>query len=121
VLVAQLARLQPDEQVLSPVPHYTTPRRAARVIAKILTDPSTATGSYDDENGKPMQASKQVSDPAFSDRYTGREPHTARRYIHCVTGDTVSSRREIGYSDDDIDRHEADGRLKTTTEKELSP
>lgn len=54
---------------LALMPHYTTPRRAARVITRILTDPSTASGVYYDENGKPMQASAQVSDPAFSDRY----------------------------------------------------
>lgn len=55
--------------VLSLMPHYSTPKRAARVITTILTDPSAATGVYYDENGKPMKASQQVSDPAFSDRY----------------------------------------------------
>ncbi|MFC5502503.1 SDR family NAD(P)-dependent oxidoreductase [Lysinimonas soli] len=51
------------------MPYYSTPKRAAKVIATVLTDPSTATGVYYDENGKPMQASKQVSDPAYADRY----------------------------------------------------
>jgi hypothetical protein len=32
-------------------------------------DPSDDTGVYYDETGKPMEASKQVSDPAFSDRH----------------------------------------------------
>ena len=50
------------------VPTWSTPKRAAGVITKILTDPSDATGAYYDEKGRPMQASKQVSDPAFSDR-----------------------------------------------------
>lgn len=51
------------------IPYYSTPRRAARIIARILTDPSDATGVYYDENGRPMKPSAQVSDPAFSDRY----------------------------------------------------
>jgi NAD(P)-dependent dehydrogenase (short-subunit alcohol dehydrogenase family) len=50
------------------MPHYTTPRRAAKVIARILTSDSTATGTYFDENGDPMRGSKQVHDPAFQDR-----------------------------------------------------
>jgi len=54
---------------LSLLPHFSTPRRAARVIVAILTDPSEATGTYYDENGRPMAASKQVTDPAYSDRY----------------------------------------------------
>lgn len=55
--------------VLSLLPHYSTPKRAARVVTTILTDPSDATGVYYDENGQPMKASQQVSDPAYSDRY----------------------------------------------------
>jgi len=55
--------------LLTVFPHFTTSERAGRVIATIVTDTSSATGTYYDENGKPMQASKQVSDPAFSDRY----------------------------------------------------
>jgi len=51
------------------IPYYSTPKRAARIITKVLTDPSDATGVYYDENGKPMLASKQVRDPEFSDRY----------------------------------------------------
>lgn len=54
---------------LSLLPHFTTSKRAGRVIARILTDPSDATGLYYDETGKPMKASTQVSDPAFSDRF----------------------------------------------------
>ncbi|GAA0942289.1 SDR family NAD(P)-dependent oxidoreductase [Kribbella koreensis] len=54
---------------LSLLPHFTTSKRAGRVISRILADPSEATSVYYDENGKPMSASKQVSDPAFSDRY----------------------------------------------------
>ncbi|WP_375387110.1 SDR family NAD(P)-dependent oxidoreductase [uncultured Amnibacterium sp.] len=55
--------------VLTVIPHVTTSKRAAKVITRIVTDPSGATGIYYDENGAPLQASKQVSDPAFSDRY----------------------------------------------------
>jgi NAD(P)-dependent dehydrogenase (short-subunit alcohol dehydrogenase family) len=51
------------------IPHFSTPKRAARIITKVLTDPSGATGIYYDENGKPMLASSQVRDPEFSDRY----------------------------------------------------
>jgi NAD(P)-dependent dehydrogenase (short-subunit alcohol dehydrogenase family) len=51
------------------IPHYSTPKRAARIITKVLTDTSAATGVYYDENGEPMLASKQVRDPEFSDRY----------------------------------------------------
>lgn len=54
---------------LTLIPHFTTSKRAARVITQIVIDPSTATGIYYDENGKPMRASTQVSDLAFSDRY----------------------------------------------------
>lgn len=60
-------------RVLTPLmtvfPHFTTSKRAGRVIASIVTDTSSASGVYFDENGKPMRASQQVSDPAFSDRY----------------------------------------------------
>lgn len=54
---------------LSMLPHFTTSRRAGRVIAQILTDPSEATGVYYDENGVPMEASRQVGDPVFAERY----------------------------------------------------
>jgi NAD(P)-dependent dehydrogenase (short-subunit alcohol dehydrogenase family) len=60
-------------KVIAPIapvfPHYSTPKRAARIITNVLTDASDATGVYYDENGKPMKASKQVSDPKFADRY----------------------------------------------------
>ncbi len=58
--------------VMSPlapfIKYWSTPQIAARVITKILTDESNATGVYYDEKGRPMHASTQVSDPAFSDR-----------------------------------------------------
>ncbi|WP_067896233.1 SDR family NAD(P)-dependent oxidoreductase [Nocardia vaccinii] len=50
------------------IKYWSTPKRAARVITKVLTDKSDATGVYYDENGKPMLASAQVRDPEFSDR-----------------------------------------------------
>lgn len=55
--------------ILSLMPYYSTPKKAARVITKIVTDPSEATGIYYNEKGEPMRASEQVSDPTFSDRY----------------------------------------------------
>lgn len=55
--------------ILAFFPLFTTSKRAAKVIAQIVTDTSAATGAYYDETGKLMSASKQVSDPAFADRY----------------------------------------------------
>ena len=55
--------------LLTVIPHFTTSKRAALVISRLVMDPSAATGIYIDENGDPLRASKQVSDPAFSDRY----------------------------------------------------
>lgn len=55
--------------VLQVLPHYTTPKKAARNIANILTGDATPTGVYFDENGKPMHGSKQAHDPAFQDSY----------------------------------------------------
>lgn len=46
----------------------STPKRAARVITKILNDESGATGAYYDERGEPMEGSVQVRDPEFQDR-----------------------------------------------------
>lgn len=58
--------------VMSPlapfIKYWSTPKRAARIITKVLTDTSDATGVYYDENGKPMLASAQVSALEFSDR-----------------------------------------------------
>lgn len=60
-------------RIMSPlaplIPYWSTPRLAGRLIARTLVDPSDATGVYYDEKGRPMQASTQVSDAAFSDRY----------------------------------------------------
>jgi NAD(P)-dependent dehydrogenase (short-subunit alcohol dehydrogenase family) len=50
------------------VPNWSTPKRAASVITRILTDNSDATGTYYNENGKAMRPSTEVSDAAFSDR-----------------------------------------------------
>ena len=54
--------------VLQLMPHYTTPKKAAIVITRILTSDSAGTGVYFDENGNPMSGSTQVHDPAFQDR-----------------------------------------------------
>lgn len=61
-----------SKYVMSPlaplIKYWSTPKRAARIITKVLTDTSDATGVYYDENGKPMLASAQVSTLEFSDR-----------------------------------------------------
>jgi len=46
----------------------STPKRAAQVITKILTDESGKTGVYYDEGGHPMLGSALVRDPKFQDR-----------------------------------------------------
>jgi NAD(P)-dependent dehydrogenase (short-subunit alcohol dehydrogenase family) len=46
----------------------STPKRAARVITKILIDASGRTGVYYDEGGRPMLGSALVRDPKFQDR-----------------------------------------------------
>jgi NAD(P)-dependent dehydrogenase (short-subunit alcohol dehydrogenase family) len=46
----------------------STPKRAARVISKILIDTSGQSGVYYDEAGKPMLGSERVRDPKFQDR-----------------------------------------------------
>jgi NAD(P)-dependent dehydrogenase (short-subunit alcohol dehydrogenase family) len=50
------------------IKHMSTPRRAARVLTKILTDEAGRTGVYYDESGHPMPGSAQVRDPAFTAR-----------------------------------------------------
>jgi NAD(P)-dependent dehydrogenase (short-subunit alcohol dehydrogenase family) len=54
--------LRPFIKILS------TPKQAARVITKILTDASGQTGVYYDEGGRPMLGSTLVRDPKFQDR-----------------------------------------------------
>jgi NAD(P)-dependent dehydrogenase (short-subunit alcohol dehydrogenase family) len=46
----------------------STPKRAGRVITKVLIDASGQTGVYYDEGGQPMPGSKTVRDPKFQDR-----------------------------------------------------
>jgi NAD(P)-dependent dehydrogenase (short-subunit alcohol dehydrogenase family) len=46
----------------------STPKRAARVITKILIDASGQTGVYYDEGGRPMLGSSLARDPKFQDR-----------------------------------------------------
>jgi NAD(P)-dependent dehydrogenase (short-subunit alcohol dehydrogenase family) len=64
-LVAVSKALAPVMQLM---PHYTTPKKAAVVITRILTSQKPDTGVYFDENGEPMRGSTQVHDPAFQDR-----------------------------------------------------
>src|SRR5580700_3041789 len=46
----------------------STPKRAARVISKIMTGASGQASVYYDEGGHPMQGSALVHDPKFQDR-----------------------------------------------------
>jgi NAD(P)-dependent dehydrogenase (short-subunit alcohol dehydrogenase family) len=50
------------------IKYWSTPKRAARLLAGVLTSESHESGVYYDENGKPMLGSAQVRDAAFSDR-----------------------------------------------------
>ncbi|GAA0532390.1 MULTISPECIES: SDR family NAD(P)-dependent oxidoreductase [Streptomyces] len=50
------------------IKYWSTPKRAARLLAGVLTSQPHPSGVYYDENGKPMLGSAQVRDPAFSDR-----------------------------------------------------
>jgi len=54
---------------LPPFGRYrSTPERAGRLIADVLTDRSGRTGIYYDEKGQPMTGSPLAHDPAFQDR-----------------------------------------------------
>jgi len=54
---------------LPPFSRYrSTPERAARVLATILTDRAGKTGIYYDEKGEPMSGSTVAEDPKFQDR-----------------------------------------------------
>jgi hypothetical protein len=46
----------------------STPKRAARVITKVLINKSGQTGVYYDEKGHSMHGSALVRDPKFADR-----------------------------------------------------
>jgi NAD(P)-dependent dehydrogenase (short-subunit alcohol dehydrogenase family) len=46
----------------------STPRRAARVITKVVINAAGQTGVYYDEGGHPMLGSSLVRDPKFQDR-----------------------------------------------------
>ena len=48
--------------------YWSTPKRAGRLAAKVLTDTSGKTGIYYDDNGEPMLGSKLVREPTFQDR-----------------------------------------------------
>jgi NAD(P)-dependent dehydrogenase (short-subunit alcohol dehydrogenase family) len=50
------------------IKYWSTPKRAARVITKILINEAGQTGVYYDDGGRPMDGSKTVRDPAFRSR-----------------------------------------------------
>ena len=62
IIILVVPLLLPFIKVLS------TPKRAARVITKIMTDGSRQSGIYYDEHGHPMLASALVRDPKFQNR-----------------------------------------------------
>jgi hypothetical protein len=62
VVPVLVALLLPFVKILS------TPKRSARVLARLLTATSGPTGTYFDESGKPMIGSAEVRDTAFQDR-----------------------------------------------------
>ena len=47
------------------VKYWSTPKRAARIAARILTDRSGATGIYYDGGGHAMLGSERARDPTF--------------------------------------------------------
>ena len=67
VLLRLLARY-----VLAPlaplIKYWSSPKTAARVITRVLTDDSGRTGVYYDEKGRPMQGSALVREPEFAGR-----------------------------------------------------
>ena len=48
--------------------YWSTPERAARLEARLLTDGSAGTGTYFDDGGRPMLGSERARDVAFQDR-----------------------------------------------------
>jgi len=59
-------------QIITRLPPFnryrSTPNRAARVIASIVTDKSVGTGTYYDHKGQPTTGSALARDPDFQDR-----------------------------------------------------
>jgi NAD(P)-dependent dehydrogenase (short-subunit alcohol dehydrogenase family) len=55
--------------IIPPFSHYaSTPKKAAKMITKVLTDNSGATGVYFDEKGQPMRGSVLSQDSKFQER-----------------------------------------------------
>jgi NAD(P)-dependent dehydrogenase (short-subunit alcohol dehydrogenase family) len=50
------------------IKYWSTPKRAARVITRILLNEAGQTGVYHDDGGHPMTASELVRDPNFTTR-----------------------------------------------------
>jgi NAD(P)-dependent dehydrogenase (short-subunit alcohol dehydrogenase family) len=48
--------------------YWSTPKRAGRLLAKLLLDESGQTGLYYDERGQLMDGSQQIREPAFQER-----------------------------------------------------
>ncbi len=78
----------------------STPKRAARVIAKILIDRSGRTGVYYDESGRPMLGSALVRDPKFQDRLVS----DTRALLSTVQAESPGAGREPRRIGDDQSR-----------------
>jgi hypothetical protein len=50
------------------IKYWSTPKRASRMITKVLLNETGSTGVYYDEVGKPMKGSKLAQDSKFPDR-----------------------------------------------------
>ena len=72
----------------------STPKRAARVITKILIDASGQTGVYYDERGHPMQGSALVRDPKFQDRVVA-ETRALLATVPSTKPETASTNRPV--------------------------
>ena len=61
-------RLGSNSPQLRVIKILSTPKRAARMITKVLINESRQTGMHYDEGGHPMLSSAPVRDPRFQDR-----------------------------------------------------
>jgi hypothetical protein len=66
------------------IKYWSTPKRAGRLLAGVLTSQSQQSGVHYDENGRPMLGSAQVRDAAFSDRVVAE----TRAWLAQVPSDT---------------------------------
>ena len=68
--------------------YWSNPKRASRVITKILIDQSGQTGIYYDDAGHPMLGSALVRDPQFTQRVVAETRDLLRTNASCLTDST---------------------------------